>query len=140
MSEPTRTLRPGSCFKFAEKETHLWIVLSDPDLNPDLVLLVNCTTLTPRKDKSCVLRGGCHSLITHDSCINYGEARTYSAEHLESLLTRDRIYLCDSMPSEIYKRIWDNAILSPCTHRKHSDLLLAQGRSDPQAPPPEIDF
>ncbi len=85
-------LRPSDCFRFAEKESHLWIVLSDPDLDPDGVLIVNVTTLTTRKDRTCVLRGGCHQHITHESCINYALARVYTAARLTSLLARDIIY------------------------------------------------
>ena len=41
-------MEAGDCFRFRERDDHLWIVLSDPQQNPDRVLVVNLTTVTRR--------------------------------------------------------------------------------------------
>jgi hypothetical protein len=127
MSDRECVLRQRDCFRFRERESHLWIVLSDPEQDPANVLLVNVTTLTSRKDQTCILRADCHPEVTHDSCIYYGKARVYSAPLLTSLLGRDVIRLCDPLDVGVFTRVWMGAILSPHTTRPHSSILLAQG-------------
>jgi hypothetical protein len=127
MSQPASVLRRGDCFRFAEKESHLWIVLSDPFQEPDRVLVVNVTTLKAHKDKTCVLNANAHPEITHDSCVNYAKARVYPAAQLNSLLARGKIYPRDGLDGQTLAYVWEKAILSPHTKRPHSELLLSQG-------------
>jgi hypothetical protein len=63
----------GYCFLLSDIDDHLWIIISNPKLDPDHVLIVNLTTVASYKETVCVLSVGDHPWIRHDSCVN-GEA------------------------------------------------------------------
>ena len=116
-------MEAGDCFRFRERDDHLWIVLSDPQQNPDQVLVVNLTTVTRRKDTTCILRPGDHPFVRHDSCVNYHDGRVYSNSCLDSLLARDKIRPEDRLDAPILQRIREGAILSPRCSYEHQRLL-----------------
>jgi len=61
-------VKSGDTFlKKNDRDQHLWIVLSDPNKDAAKVLLVNMTTLSDKKEKTCVLRPGDHPWIRHDT-------------------------------------------------------------------------
>jgi hypothetical protein len=45
--------------------SHLWVIISDPSIDPDHVLIVSLTTDRDYKDRLCVLDRGAHPLVTH---------------------------------------------------------------------------
>jgi hypothetical protein len=50
-------------------DSHLWIVISDPALDPQRVVLVNMTSHRADKDQACVLEMGDHPYVSHRTCI-----------------------------------------------------------------------
>ena len=56
-------------------DTHLWVIVSDPHVFPDQVVIVSVTTLKDHKNQACILKRGCHPCITHASCIAYNMAK-----------------------------------------------------------------
>lgn len=131
------SIRQGDCFRFRDKESHLWIVLSDPEKDDREVLVVNATTDKVYKDRTYLLRAGAHPDITHDSCVNYPYARVYTAVHLESLLDRGIVYTRPSLTPEVFLRVWEGAVMTPHLDDPHRDILFAQGyKASTPTPPP----
>ena len=64
--------------KYADATPHLWILLTEPDGNGDVVI-VNVTSLKNHPDQTTILRVGDHSYIKHDSVVLYADARIVSA-------------------------------------------------------------
>ena len=62
-------MRLGDCFveRTRQHDDHLFIVASDPDKNPDAVLLLSVTTLRGKKERVCVFNANEHEhpLIRH---------------------------------------------------------------------------
>lgn len=84
-------VRGGDTFLVEEPGTsydsHLWIVLSDPNIDSDSVLIVNLTSWRADKDQACVLDAGDHPYVKHRSCVNYTGAKVVTAAHIERLLS-----------------------------------------------------
>lgn len=56
-------------------DSHLWIVISDPAVDDERILIVNFTTLRPDSDQACILVAGEHPFVQHQTCVNYGGAK-----------------------------------------------------------------
>ncbi len=67
---------------------HLYIIISIVDTK---ALLVNVTTKKASSDVSCVLQVGDHDFITHESVINYGEARIAETDNLKEAISKKEI-------------------------------------------------
>ena len=64
--------------KYSDATPHLWILLTEPDGNGDVVI-VNVTSLKNHPDQTTILKIGDHSYIKHDSVVLYADARIVSA-------------------------------------------------------------
>ena len=62
---------------------HLWFVISDPDSNHGLALIVNMTTYRAGSEECCVLQPGDHPAVKHESIINYLRARNVPVANIE---------------------------------------------------------
>jgi hypothetical protein len=45
-------MEAGTTFLRADNDRHLWILISDPAVDPDQVLIVNLTSVDERKEKN----------------------------------------------------------------------------------------
>lgn len=120
----------GDCLFFPD-DNHLWIIISDPRMDANELLLVNVTTYVPNhphKDKTCLLQAGDHPFIRHLSCVNYADARIATDAALERGIARNIIVLHDTkLDSAVLRRIRMKALFSPRMARDHQDILIVQG-------------
>jgi hypothetical protein len=88
-------MRAEDTFRIPEPGTsldsHLWVVIADPTIDPQRVLIVNFTTRHNDSDNACILQGGEHSLVNHETCVNYASAKVVSdaAVHTRGLSVID---------------------------------------------------
>ncbi len=62
-----------------------WVILSDPDIDPDNVLIVNLTDADGHDDQSCVLDASDHpGVFTKASCVAYRFAKLTCVSALEA--------------------------------------------------------
>jgi len=121
-------VRIGDTFLRTDSDRHLWVVLSDPEKDPYHVLLVNMTTLTPLRERACVLNHGDHPWITHETCINYSDSDTVITT-LELLLgAKDggAIHLQDPLAAPVLRRILDGAVISARLSLEKAEILARQ--------------
>ena len=71
----------------ADYDTHLWIVISDPRIKDEEIVIVNMTKIRDDKEKICILEVRDHPYIRHTTCIYYEGAKIVSASHLTQLLS-----------------------------------------------------
>jgi hypothetical protein len=112
----------------------LWVVLSDPVLNPAKVLIVNLTGQYgyPTEDASCVLQPGEHEWITKPTLVLYSHAETRTAADLLRYRNSNRVvreYAAFSVP--VLRRVLDGAARSPRLAIEFYDLLYDQGFISP---------
>ncbi len=117
----------GTTFLLAAVDIHLWIIVSDPLIDPDNVLIVNLTSLTPGKDHSCILRRGDHPWIRHDTCVNYQDSQVTTLKKL--IAARDGKALIPDSPLDpiVLKKIRDDSLKSTKMPLEHADILIEQG-------------
>ena len=65
-------MEAGDTFYLPDKSAdgHLWIVVSDPERNPNRVLLVSMTSHDVGKEDVCLIVAGEHPKVTHKTCIS----------------------------------------------------------------------
>lgn len=106
--------------------SHLWIIISDPELEPDQVLVVNLTTVRRGHDPACVLNRGDHSFIKHATYVYYAEAKILSNRELDVLHSRGDIMLEVPMDHSILIKIREGAAVSDFIPTKYLELLRRQ--------------
>ena len=79
-------MNAGDTFRIPEPGTsldsHLWVVISDPAVDPVRVLIVNFTTRRQDSDHACILQAGEHPFVHHETCVNYAGAKAVSAAQI----------------------------------------------------------
>ena len=93
--------------------THLWLIISDPELDPDQVLIVNVATWREGEDASCRLGRGEHSFIKHDSYVNYYDAKVVSELTLRDLETKRLINWQSPLSTQLLAKVRKGALNSP---------------------------
>lgn len=83
-------MRAGDTFRIKDKniDEHLWVILSEPDIDDSKVVIVNMTTAHPSKEQFCLIQIGEHPFVVHETCVSYQHARVTSLAKLIQL--RDR--------------------------------------------------
>ena len=110
---------------------HLWIVISDPSVDSEKVLIVNLTTWKEEKDQSCILEEGEHPFISHKSVISYADAQDTSIENLTAVQDSNQIVLRKPVDDAILTRIRDGLWRSPHSKQGHKAILNEQGYGPP---------
>src|SRR5262245_31893923 len=88
-----RAVEIGNTFVLVNEkiDSHLWIVISEPQQDAANVVIVNLTTWVDWKDQSCILVVGDHPWITHDSCVSYQDAKCVAEQVLDGLVVSGRL-------------------------------------------------
>lgn len=68
-------------------QSHLWIVLTDPDPDSDKVVAVMVVSEKPHTDKTTSLNVGDHPFIERSSNIDYGTANHFPRSKLEGVIS-----------------------------------------------------
>lgn len=99
----------GDCFLNIETRydrPHCWVILSDPSQSSDIVAIVNLTKWTSsRIDDSCLIEPGEHPFVTHETCINYREAKKSSVSFIENGVQQSVLTPLDPMSEPLLRRI-----------------------------------
>jgi hypothetical protein len=99
----------GATFVLAEEhqdiDDHLWIVLSDPALDPNKVLLVSLTTHKPHKDQACLVQPSEHPWVRHPSCVAYDFARVVTLEALKQLRYSGKVQMREPLSPALLLRV-----------------------------------
>ena len=105
-------MNAGDVFQFqGGAERHAWVIISDPAVDPEHVLMVNFTTWDPHIDQACVLEPGDHPFITTRTCVNYPRAKEVSDDALEQYGRPPDFAFC--LPS--LRRCSAGCVRGPCS-------------------------
>jgi hypothetical protein len=124
-------MEAGTTFLLSAGDIHLWIIISDPELDPQNVLIVNLTTLAPRKDQSCVLKVGDHPWIRHDTCVNFGDSNVTTLEKLIAARDANALMTQSPVSPQLLQRIRESAMNSTKMALDHAEILISQGLVQP---------
>ena len=107
-------------------KTHLHVVISVPELDPENVVVVNIETLTGDSDLACVLKPQEHAKISRDTAVDYRRARRVSLAQLEAGIKNGAVELNDPMSQECLRRIQVGAVRSERTRVGIKEILRNQ--------------
>ncbi len=121
-------MKAGSTFYIRDRgvDTHLWVVISDPDRDPLRVVLVSMTTYEDYKEDMCLLDVGDHPNISHKTCIAYNEARMTTLETLKTSIGGGHLSMQPSVSEAVLWRIRAGVSKSTKIHYKYVEILLDQ--------------
>ncbi len=108
-------------------DSHLWIVLSDPALDANQVLIVSLTTWDKDDDPACVLNIGDHPFVRQKSFIKYSHAKVVTNQQLDEVRARGQIHVQAPLSANVLKRARDGAAESRFMALGHADILIDQG-------------
>lgn len=116
---------------------HLWFVISDPDSNHGLAVIVNMTTYRAGSEDFCVLQPGDHPAVKHESIINYLRARNVPVASIEKAHKSqpDCIVFAETADLKLIIRILQGAqkskrISAECRNIIDRQLKLCQSASE----------
>ena|SRR5438552_3579664 len=119
-------MKAGDTFLPLLRNTHLWVILSDPDLDSERIVLVNLTTYTIDEESHCILQKGDHPFVRHKTAVRYEEARIVSSAELSKLL-KNHLTQRERMSGAVLKRIRDGASKSDRLREECRRVLDEQG-------------
>jgi hypothetical protein len=116
-------------FIHALGDDHLWMIVSDPQLNPDAVV-VCFLTWTEGLDDSCIVRVGEHPFVKHDTCVHFAGARLVAVDRLTELKRIGHLKVSQPLSADLLNRIRSAAENSDMPSGPF-DLLRRQGLVGP---------
>lgn len=122
-------MKPGDTFLILAEapKRHLWVILSDPGVNPMQVVFVSVTSWTAKQDQTCIIDAGEHPFIQHRSCVAYRMARCETLSRLEALERRHGIQRKEPLSPVLLRRVLYGARDSDFTILYHRRILAEQG-------------
>jgi hypothetical protein len=84
---------------------HLWVVLSDPSVDADNVVIVNFTTHTVDEESSCIVQRGEHPFVKHKTAVRFSAARVSSVTDLERLRKANLLTPREACSASLLKKL-----------------------------------
>ena len=66
-------------------DRHVWVILSDPVIDPDHILFVSMTSYDVTKESVCLIHAGEHPFVVHETCIAYDIIKVARLDQLSNL-------------------------------------------------------
>jgi hypothetical protein len=108
-------------------DRHLWVILSDPGLDPDRVLFVSLTSHDVTKEDVCLIAAGEHPFVQHQTCVFYEDIREAPLAVLDRLRDSGRLQPREPVSADLLDRIRRGVSLSRDIKLKYIEFLLDQG-------------
>jgi hypothetical protein len=102
-------MNAGDTFLIPGSDDHLWMVISDPHLDAQRVVVVCFLSWQGHIDQACVVQADEHPFVKHTTCVNYPGARVEPADLLDRLRREGRILPKQPLSVELLKRVRDSA-------------------------------
>jgi hypothetical protein len=107
-------------------DDHLWVILSDSQMDANRVLLVSLTTAAAHKESVCLIQAGEHPWVTHESCVAYNHAKVVTLAQLHGWKDAGHLKLQDPLSAAMLKRIRERAAESVDLALEYAELLSDQ--------------
>ena len=111
-----------STIKNMKKAHHLYIVISDPDEDGNvLVVSINTLRRESRQDKSCVLDRNDHDFIKNKSIVRYDKVVIVSQILLVKMSLKGLIVMKEDLRKAVLKRIQKGAKMTKMIRKKFKE-------------------
>jgi hypothetical protein len=119
-------VKGGDTFIPAHLDKHLWIILSDPSLDSENVVIVNFTTHTIDEEQHCVVNKGDHPFVKHKTAVRYRDAKSVTVSQLKKLVQSALIKPNSPLSPTLLKRVRNGAGQSDFLPEGCRQILEAQ--------------
>src|SRR4051812_40502679 len=102
-------MNAGDTFLVPGLDDHLWLVISDPQLDKNQVVVVSFVSWQERYEQSCVVEAGEHPFVRHRTCVAYSSARVVDVQRLDTLAGANKLTLKAPLSSALLARIRESA-------------------------------
>lgn len=96
---------------------HLWVVLTAPDTNAQ-VLLINFTTLRSHSDTTVVIQPGEHPFVMHATAVHYADVRLTGAIAIEAAIASGHFRTHHDCSAALLDRLLAGVLASKQTPEK----------------------
>lgn len=115
-------------------ELHLWIIISEPSLNPEKVAIVNVSSwrddAVELNDPSCIVNSGDHPFVGRKSYIYYRKSLLTTLNGLQAGLDGGVLQQRESCSEDFLDKVITEAANSDFTPNEIRELLQEQGLVD----------
>jgi hypothetical protein len=77
-------VKAGDTLFFAGRDDHLWVIISDPAIDPQRIIIVPFITYQRYYDQSCIVQAGEHPFVKHKTLVNYSVAAIATLDELQA--------------------------------------------------------
>lgn len=105
---------------------HLFILLSDPVTEEEVVLMVSISSVKPNRwhDDACMISPGEHPFIVKESFVDYSSCRIEPGEKLLNGVYKGFFVPRDPMPQSVFERICCGVMVSRRTPKDMKRFFL----------------
>lgn len=109
---------------------HLWIIVTEPDIETGMAVIVNVTSLQRYSDRTTILTAQEHPYISHDSVVLYADAQIVDMRLIEKGIEDANRFIRQLAPCtpSLLKRICDGIGDSPFTSEKVYNFCVERWR------------
>ena len=107
-SEDPPEFSAGDAYRYRGpgQDQHPWVIVSDPLLDIERVLVANFTKWFSWKDQTCIVEASeCPNILTLKSCLRLDACRIHRLGTLEEQLDRSHIVIKGNVGSDVLQRI-----------------------------------
>ena len=119
-------LRAGSTFFLEGEDVHLWMIISDPDLDPDRVVLVNFASWQHHHDQTCVVEVGEHRFLRSRGVVYYPGPKMMTMRQLRLRQSQKLLTMRGELSESLLQRIRAGALASPRMPMEPGEIILEQ--------------
>lgn len=96
---------------------HLWVIATEPNSSGEVVI-VNMTSPENCPDRTVIVCKGDHPFVTHDSVINFADAKIGDATAILHGINSKLCHQCDPCSASLVEKIQQGIIQSDFTPNK----------------------
>jgi hypothetical protein len=119
-------MKAGDTFLAPGFDDHLWMVISDPSIDPDNVVIVFFLSWQPHYDQACIVQAGEHPFVKHATCVEYPAARITTNQKLDEGLASGKLKHKAPLSADLLGKIRRSAAASDITADAYG-ILRQQG-------------
>jgi hypothetical protein len=97
---------------------HLWILISEPDPDTSIGIMVSVTTLRRGHDQTVILQPGDHPYIIRPSAVYFGDARLFDTRKIERDVLCGYVRRLERFSPSLISELQQGILVSPYTSNK----------------------
>src|ERR1700678_1642254 len=115
-------MNAGDTFLAPKFDDHLWMVISDPAIDPDHVVIVFFLSWQENYDQACIVQAGEHPFVKHATCVAYPAAKVTTNAKLDAAVASGKLKIKSPLSPALLEKIRQCAGASDITAQAYAIL------------------